>query len=143
MITDSANNIASTQSSDEIDGKETSLQEQLSGDDRKESKDGADGCETPEVSSSVLLDNINTTSDLPSSLADSGHFEDMASSSVSLHVHIPALRSESHFYISFILFMYELYNHKWGNMIIITCCKIAIETSGSLWRCTHVVDGRE
>jgi hypothetical protein len=86
MITDSSNNIATTQSSDEIDGKEMSLQEQLSDDDTKESKDGTDGCDTLEVSSSILLDNINTTSDLPSSLADSGHFEDMASSSVSLHV---------------------------------------------------------
>jgi hypothetical protein len=84
MITDSSNNIATTQSNDEIDGKEMSLQEQLSEDGRKESKDGTDGCDTLEVSSSILLDNINTTSDLPSSLADSGHFEDMASSSVSL-----------------------------------------------------------
>lgn len=91
MITDSTNNIATTQSCDEIDGKETSLQEQLSdGDGRKETKDGVDGCETLEVSSSIFLDNINTTSDLPSSLADSGHFEDMASSSVSLHVQIIA-----------------------------------------------------
>jgi hypothetical protein len=94
MITDSSNNIATTQSSDEIDGKEMSLQEQLSDDDRKESKDGTDGCDTLEVSSSILLDNINTTSDLPSSLADSGHFEDMASSSVSLHAGIPVLGTE-------------------------------------------------
>lgn len=104
MITDSTNNIATTQSADEIDGKETSLQEQLS-DDRKETKDGAGGCETLEVSSSILLDNINTTSDLPSSLADSGHFEDLASSSVSLHVEIPVLDTEIHLHNCFILFM--------------------------------------
>ncbi|PNF14350.1 hypothetical protein B7P43_G05566 [Cryptotermes secundus] len=83
MITDSTNNIATTQSCDEIEGNETSLHEQLSdGGDRKDTKDGVDGCETLEVSSSIFLDNINTTSDLPSSLADSGHFEDMASSSI-------------------------------------------------------------
>jgi hypothetical protein len=105
MITDSTNNIATTQSTDEIDGKETSLQEQLSDDDRKETKDGAGGCETLEVSSSILLDNINTTSDLPSSLADSGHFEDMASSSVSLHVEIPVLDTEIHLHNCLILFM--------------------------------------
>jgi hypothetical protein len=106
MIKDSANNIATTQSSDQIDGKETSLQEHVSDDDdRKETKDGAGGCETLEVSSSIFLDNINTTSDLPSSLADSGHFEDMASSSVSLHVQIPVLGTEIHLYNCSILFM--------------------------------------
>jgi hypothetical protein len=96
MITDSSNDIATAQGSDEIDGKEMSLQEQLNDDDRKESKDGADNYDTLEVSSLILLDNINTTSDLPSSLADSGHFEDMASSSVSIHVHIPVLGTEIH-----------------------------------------------
>jgi hypothetical protein len=86
MITNSTDNIATTQSSDETDGKEMSLQEELSSDDRKVSKDVADACEALEASSPILLDNINTTSDLPSSLADSGHFEDMTSSSVSLFV---------------------------------------------------------
>ncbi|XP_069705692.1 protein quick-to-court isoform X1 [Periplaneta americana] len=83
VITDSTEDIATAQSSDETDAKEiSSLQDQLSNDDRKESKDVAAGCEVLETASSILLDNINTTNDLPSSLADSGHFEDIASSSV-------------------------------------------------------------
>lgn len=86
MRTDSTDNTATIQSCDETDGKETSLQEQLSGDARKDSKDVASDREALETSSLILLENINTTSDLPSSLADSGHFEDMASLSVSLVV---------------------------------------------------------
>jgi hypothetical protein len=86
MKTDPTENTATIQSSDETDGKETSLQKQLSDDARKDSKDVASDHEVLEASSLMLLDNINTTSDLPSSLADSGHFEDMASLSVSLIV---------------------------------------------------------
>ena len=58
------------QSSDETDSKEID-------DDNKELKPDAGPS-----SSSIILD--NTTCDLPSSLADSGHFEDIATSSVSL-----------------------------------------------------------
>jgi hypothetical protein len=81
--TDPTDNTATAQSCDETDDKETSLQENLSDDTGKDSKDMESDHEVLETSSLTLLDNINTTSDVPSSLADSGHFEDMASLSVS------------------------------------------------------------
>lgn len=81
--TDSTDNAVTVQSHDETDGKETSLKEQLSGDATQDSKDVASDHEALETSSLTLLENINTTSDLPPSLADSGHFEDMTSFSVS------------------------------------------------------------
>ncbi|XP_021932775.1 uncharacterized protein LOC110836184 isoform X2 [Zootermopsis nevadensis] len=80
--TDSTDNTVTVQSHDETDGKEASLQEQLSGDATQDSKDVASDHEALETSSLTLLENINATSDLPPSLADSGHFEDMTSFSV-------------------------------------------------------------
>jgi hypothetical protein len=92
MVTGSSDNIATIQTTtietiDTTDGNKASLQEQSSGAGVTDDKDISSDCEPHNASSSILLDNINTTSDLPSSLADSGHFEDMASS-VSLHIHI-------------------------------------------------------
>jgi len=80
MLTDSTDNIVTTQTTDTSDGKDASLQEQTGGAALTCDKDVSSDCEPHKASSSILLDNINTTSDLPSSLADSGHFEDMASS---------------------------------------------------------------
>ena len=93
MLADSTDNIVTTQTTDTADGKEVSLQEQSSGSAVTCDKDVSSNCEPHKESSSVLLDNINTTSDLPSSLADSGHFEDMASS-VSFNVLIAALHKK-------------------------------------------------
>jgi hypothetical protein len=93
MITDSSDNIVTTQTTDTTDGKEALLQEQSGGAALTCDKDVSSDCEPHKASSSILLDNINTTSDLPSSLADSGHFEDMALS-VSLDVHIAALSNK-------------------------------------------------
>jgi len=94
MLTDSTDNIGTTQTTDTSDGKEASLQEQTGGAALTCDKDVSSECEPHKASSSILLDNINTTSDLPSSLADSGHFEDMASS-VSFDVLIAALHNKS------------------------------------------------
>jgi hypothetical protein len=93
MLTGSTDNTVTTQTADTTDGKETSLQEQSGVAALTCDKDVSSDCEPHKPSSSILLDNINTTSDFPSSLADSGHFEDMASS-VSLDVHIAALSNK-------------------------------------------------
>jgi len=98
MLTDSTDNIVTTQTTDTSDGKEASLQEQPGGAAVTCDKDVSSDCEPHKASSSsMLLDNINTTSDIPSSLADSGHFEDMASS-VSSDILIAAL----HYRVTFI-----------------------------------------
>jgi len=84
MLTDCTDNKVTTQTTETTDGKEASLQEQSGGAALTCDNDVSSDCEPHKASSSIILDNINTNSDLPSSLADSGHFEDMASS-VSSH----------------------------------------------------------
>jgi len=93
MLTDSTDNIVTTQTTDTTDEKGASLQEQSGGVAVTCDKDVSSDCEPHKASSSMLLDNINTTSDLPSSLADSGHFEDMVSSVSLLHYIIKSLLS--------------------------------------------------